>query len=321
MVKSTKATGGQGTIPINDVSVGKGYLRRARGDISGLKNTISDVGLLQPIIVRKSGTGYVLIDGSRRLQALKELNVGELIIGRDVIVDIDETDADAMFKQVIANIQREDINDIELGHAFIMLYAEYGYSYREIAEIICKTPHYVAAKVGMAKRLTLELQDLIVRDWEEIKCIRNTLSDEDSLAPYEMNVNLIEDIARLPQELQMDAYVTIKTDELEKKEALDYLRALKTNARAMKLSDDIGALASSCLDQSGEQAVSDKELRTCLKKIDRDLDRLVTSVKGSGYTDKDKVIPVLESLIEKLYSLCSEFKSGDSVPGELVPGH
>ena len=79
----------------------------------------------------------------------------------------------------------------------------------------------------MAKRLTPEVQETIVRDWEEIKCIRNTLLEENAPAPYEMNINIIEDIARLPQELQMDAYNTIKADEMDKKEALKYLQSLK----------------------------------------------------------------------------------------------
>jgi ParB family chromosome partitioning protein len=318
MARSAKAMDGLKTIPINNVFVGEGNIRRTRGDISGLRNTVADVGLLQPIIVRKSGEGFVVIDGSRRLQALKELNVKDLIIGRDVIVDLEETEADSLFKQVIANIQREDINDIDLGRAFILLNGQYGYNYKEIAEIICKTQHYVSAKVGMAKRLTPEVQETIVRDWEEMKCIRNTFQEENIPAPYEMNVNIIEDIARLPQELQMDAYNTIKADELDKNEALKYLRSLKINADATNLSDDIKGLAESAQSQAETQVVTDKELSVCLKKIDRDLDRLAMSVKGSADSDREKVIPVLESLIEKIYMLCSEFRTRDMAPGECA---
>jgi ParB family chromosome partitioning protein len=47
--------------------------------------------------------------------ALRELGVQELIIGRDIVIDIEETEADTRFKQIIANVQREDLNDIELG--------------------------------------------------------------------------------------------------------------------------------------------------------------------------------------------------------------
>lgn len=315
----TEATGSPETIPISKVSCGKGYLRRTRGDITGLKETISDVGLLQPIIVRRSGDGFTLIDGSRRLQALKELNIVELIIDRDVIIDNDETDADAMFKQVIANIQREDINDIELGHAFVLLNDKYNYSYKEIAEIICKTPHYVVSKAGMAKRLTPELQEMIVRDWEEQKVIRNTFSDENPQAPYEMNVNIIEDIARLPPELQKDAYLAIKASEMEKKDALSYLRMLKAGVKEMKLSGELNELMNYA--GQAEHDVADIDLRKYLKKIDRDLNRLVISVKESGYTNKDKIVPVIESLIEKLYTLRSEINSVDQATGETALGN
>lgn len=152
------------TIPIISVYSDPSHIRKTCSDISPLKCTIADVGILQPIIVRKNGDSYTVIDGERRLCALRELGVSELIVGRDVVIDVDETEADARFKQVIANIQREDINDIELGHAFVCLKEQYGYQYNEIAEIIGKTPHYVTAKVGLAKRLTREVQDLFIHD-------------------------------------------------------------------------------------------------------------------------------------------------------------
>jgi ParB family chromosome partitioning protein len=281
MARSAKATDGLKTIPINNVFVGEGNIRRTCGDISGLRSTVADVGLLQPIIVRKSGEDFVVIDGSRRLQALKELNVTDLIIGRDVIIDLEEMEADSLYKQVIANVQREDINDIDLGHAFVLLNNRYGYNYKEISEIICKTQHYVSAKVGMAKRLTPELQDTIERDWEGIKCIRNTLMDENAPSPYEMNINIIEDIARLPQEFQTDAYKAIKASEMEKKEALKYLRSIKINADSAMASRDIKDMAVPGEGQTVEQIISDNELRVYLKKIDRDLDRLATKAKGS----------------------------------------
>ena len=117
---------------------------------------------------------FTVIDGARRLAALIELGVTELIVGRDLIIDVEETEADARFKQIIANVQREDFNAIELGHAFVTLKEEYGYQYNEIAEIVGKTPHYVTAKVGLAKRLEHEVQQLYVEDLDREKCIQNT---------------------------------------------------------------------------------------------------------------------------------------------------
>ncbi len=121
---------------------------------------------------------FTVIDGARRLAALLELGVTELIVGRDLIIDVEETEADARFKQIIANVQREDFNAIEMGHAFVALKEEFGYQYNETAEIIGRTPHYVTSKVGLAKRLDPAVQKMYVDDLDREKDIQTTLSDE-----------------------------------------------------------------------------------------------------------------------------------------------
>ena len=302
-------------IPIDQVTPSNKELRRTHSDVSQLKDTIADVGLLQPIIVRKSAGGYTVIDGQRRLQALKELKVPELIVGRDVIIDVDETEADARFKRIIANVQREDIDDVELGRAFVELKENYNYKYNEISEIIGKTPHYVSAKVGLAKRLTPELQDIIIKDREAAIFIRSKFSDEEGIDPvYEMNINIIEEIARLPAELQRPAYDAIHTREMDKKEALEYLRIVKRDAEVMQMATDIRGLMESYASSTGDvrrEQVHNKVLNGCFKKINRNLDRLAVVAKTSGPGEREKVIPELESLIEKLTSLYTEIKTSE----------
>lgn len=290
------------TIDINKVRGDLGHFRRAATDTSSLKSTIADVGLLQPILVRAKGDSFIVIDGGRRLQALKDLNVPELIVGRDIIIDVDETEADFKFKQLIANVQREDLNDIELGKAFVTLKEHYSYHYNEIAEIIGKTPHYVAAKVGLAKRLTPEMQAIIVGDWQAAKCIQNTLTDEDALSPYVMNVNVIEDIARLPEDKQKDAYETIKAGEMDKAEALAYIRSIKQEAEAPKATEELAA-ADACA-----RTYPGKDLDKCLKKIHRDVQKLSATLK-TGDVDATQAATAIESLIEQLNMLYAEVKS------------
>ncbi len=166
-------------IDINAIHIDPKHIRKGPFHVQRLKNTISDVGLLQPILLQKSEDNFTVIDGVRRLEALKALNVQELIVGREVVIDAEETEADSRFKQIIANIQRENINDIELGYAFVTLKEDYGYDYKETAEIIGKTSHYVTAKVGLATRLIRELQVQVLLDWSEAKCIRDTFPDQE----------------------------------------------------------------------------------------------------------------------------------------------
>lgn len=311
------------TIPVEQIALDQGRIRKTKTDISQLKNTISDVGLLQPIIVRKTAEGYSVIDGQRRLQALRELGVPELIVGRDVIIDVDETEADARFKRIIANVQREDINDIELGHAFVELKEQYGYKYNEISEIIGKTPHYVSAKVGLAKRLTTELQDIIISDWVSAECIRSTCSEGDKTNDlYEMNINIIEEIARLDAELQRPAYDNIRAREMDKAEALEYLRSIKRDAEVMKLATDVKGLMETYVEDEpvGAERLGDLELRGYLKKINKNLDKLAAVAMTSCPGEREKFMPELESLIHKLTSLYAEIKAGNGVTVKAVAG-
>ncbi|HTY90209.1 MAG TPA: ParB/RepB/Spo0J family partition protein [Methanocella sp.] len=258
------------TIPINRIEPDSDGVRKSSTDIGGLKYTISDVGLLQPIIVRKSGEIYTVIDGHRRLRALKELEVAELIVGREVIVNVDENEADNRFRQIIANIQREDISDIELGHAFVTLKEKYGYQYNEIADVIGKDRHYVTAKVGLATRLAPGVQELAAGDKAA------------AAEPYSMNVNILEAISRLPERVQMDVYRKVKAGRMDKAEALDLIRSARN-----------GAL---------DRGPNGSGVEVFVKKVNKDLDLLAVKIKDDR-VEKEKILPAIESLIEKLNSL------------------
>ena len=242
--------------------------------------------------------------------ALKELGITELIVGRDIIIDTEETEADVRFKQIIANVQREDLNPIEMGNAFVALKEEFGYQYNETAEIIGRTPHYVASKVGLAKRLDAEVQQLYIRDLEQDKFIRNTPSD-DAPSCYLMNVNVLEDIARLPVELQRPAYEAIAAEEMDKGKAMRFLKSLKKAAAAGE-----GRVA---LAGSGAGRGRDG-IRRRIHRIGTDIEKLFESMGGADVMERDDVVPELERLIEKLSLLCIRIKVKDADVAEIASG-
>jgi ParB family chromosome partitioning protein len=298
------------TISIDLIDYDVQNIRKRVTDISGLKQTISDVGLLQPILLHKNGDRYVVIDGERRLRAMKDLEIKDLIVGRDVVIDVEETATDVRFKQVIANIQRDDINDVELGHAFILLNG-FGYQNREIAEIIGKTPHYVTAKVGLAKRLSNEVQVLYVSDIEAVKCIPDTSSEEIAPEehPYLISVNVVQSIARLPTELQMPSYEAIKAGKMDKNEALKYLQSIRKNID--EIADDTDEKENIGTNIKKEVKYNEITLKRYITRLNKDVDLLSTSVKTKGSGREEEVLPALETLIYKLQSLYSELKSGN----------
>lgn len=298
------------TLPINSIDIDKDYIRQTKTDITGLKQTISDVGLLQPIIVQQLGDRYILIDGERRLNAMRDLAITDLIVGRDVVVDMEETVADVKFKQIISNIQREDINDVELGHAFVLLKEQFGYEYREIAEIIGKTPHYVSAKVGLAIRLVQDVQTAYVKDIEAEKCNRVTSEFDSGEIPdsYLMSVKVVEAIARLPTELQMPSYAEIKKNCMDKKEAMGYISSIQKDTVLLSIANNIKEIVEPYVPKK----IKDDRVNILdnnLYRINRDIEKFAINVKSSDYVNYEEVIPVLESLITKLNSLYDELKS------------
>jgi ParB family chromosome partitioning protein len=299
-------------LPIEKIKISAGHLRKRAGNVDRLKSTISDVGLLQPILVRKADDQYVVVDGERRLQAMKELAIPELIIGREVIVDVEETDADLRFKQIIANVQREDINHFDLGHAFVILKEKYGYQYREIAEIIGRTPHYVTSKVGLVKRLTPQVQEMAADDWEEAKCIRDTScwEENDDPAAYEMSVKIIEDIARLPESMQKMAYISIKSKEMDNDHALRFLRSLK---KRYAESGELVQADEACLE--GIEDSAEPALSKYVDKIDRDIEALAGRLRSADRISRQDLVRKLESSLDKLNSLYSRLR-GDASAAE-----
>lgn len=78
-----------------------------------LADSIREHGLIQPVVVIKKGVEYILVAGERRLRASKML--GETQI-KAVILDAPESKLREL--ALIENIQREDLNPIELAHSY-----------------------------------------------------------------------------------------------------------------------------------------------------------------------------------------------------------
>lgn len=93
-----------------------------------LAESIGANGLLQPISVRKNGDGYIIIAGERRWRACNLLGWDEM----DVIV-IDKADFRAL--QLIENLNRKDLNPVEVAKAY-RLYLDEGNSVKKLSEVV-----------------------------------------------------------------------------------------------------------------------------------------------------------------------------------------
>ncbi len=99
-----------------------------------LSHSIKKHGLLQPIIVVKKDNGYMLIAGERRLRATK---LAELPTIKAIVADIESENLREL--ALIENIQRENLNPIELATAYQELIEQYKITHDELSRIIHKS--------------------------------------------------------------------------------------------------------------------------------------------------------------------------------------
>jgi ParB family chromosome partitioning protein len=91
------------------------------GDVAGLAATIAEQGLLQPLGVIAIGQGrYRVVYGGRRRAAAIELGLTQVPC---IVLDAD--DPNLMLRQLIENVQRQDLNDMEQARAFARLRSHY----------------------------------------------------------------------------------------------------------------------------------------------------------------------------------------------------
>ncbi len=123
--------------------------------LEGLALSIREVGVLQPIVVRKTSAGYELIAGERRLRAAKRAGLATIPV---VIRESDDTES--LREALIENIHREDLNPIELAEAFRELLEELGLKQETLAERLGVSRSHIANTIRLLQ-LPVEVQHLL----------------------------------------------------------------------------------------------------------------------------------------------------------------
>jgi ParB family transcriptional regulator, chromosome partitioning protein len=123
--------------------------------LDALARSIQEVGVLQPVVVRRSSGGFELIAGERRLRAARKAGLATI----PVIVR-ESDDAESLREALIENIHREDLNPIELAEAFRELLEELGLKQETLAERLGVSRSHVANMIRLLQ-LPAEVQGLL----------------------------------------------------------------------------------------------------------------------------------------------------------------
>lgn len=148
---SDGAKGSKRLVEVNVASIHPNpYQPRATFDeesIAELAQSIQQVGLLQPLLVRKVDDGYELVAGERRLRAVTSLGMEKVAC----IVQQDIEDESGAMMALIENLQREDLHYLEEAQCYQKLLETYGLTQEELANRLGKSQSSIANKLRLLK--------------------------------------------------------------------------------------------------------------------------------------------------------------------------
>jgi ParB family transcriptional regulator, chromosome partitioning protein len=102
--------------------------------ISELAASIREVGILQPLVVRTTESGFELIAGERRLRAAKEAG-----LERVPVLIRQAAENESMELALVENLQREDLNPLETAAAYQALMDSFGFTKEQLAARLGKS--------------------------------------------------------------------------------------------------------------------------------------------------------------------------------------
>ena len=136
------------TLRVSDIEPDKNQPRKTfdREALEQLAMSINEHGIIQPIIVRSlSGGGYQIIAGERRWRAAKMAGLKEV----PVVIRDDITEEQAMQITLIENLQREDLNPIEIAQGYKELIERCNMTQDDLSKAVGKSRPSIANSLGL----------------------------------------------------------------------------------------------------------------------------------------------------------------------------
>ena len=151
-----------------------------------LSASISQIGVLQPILVRPADGGYELIAGERRWRAAG-------IAGLEVIPAIVRTtdDMSSMEQALVENLHRADLTPLEEAAAYHQLIDDFGFTHEQVAERVGKSRSAISNALRLMG-LPSEIQQFVNDGRLSARHARTLLSVDDRDAQVEFANTVVE---------------------------------------------------------------------------------------------------------------------------------
>jgi ParB family chromosome partitioning protein len=145
-------------IPISAIRPNSHQPRRnfPEAGIRELAASIKEVGILQPLVIRSTETGFELIAGERRLRAAREAG-----LDRVPVLIRPAGEHESMELALVENLQREDLNPLETAAAYQALMEGFGLTKEQLALRLGKSRAAVTNTLRLA-RLPAPVQEMLL---------------------------------------------------------------------------------------------------------------------------------------------------------------
>ena len=212
--------------------------------IAELADSITKVGLLQPIIVRAHGEGYQRIAGERRWRAARLAG-----LERVPVRVLSTTATESLELALIENLQRQDLNSIEEARGYRKLLSEYRMTQAELADKVSKSRSTITNALRLLD-LPEEVQEMVYQAKMTAGHARAVLSVPDEAVRFKLAQKIVDDglsvreaenLARLFAAGQTERTPRPASPKAFKVVARKLRRLLGTNVR-VKLAKDKGKI-------------------------------------------------------------------------------
>ncbi|HIF07335.1 MAG TPA: ParB/RepB/Spo0J family partition protein, partial [Gemmatimonadetes bacterium] len=135
-------------VPLDEITANPLQPRRIfeSGPIDELAGSIREHGVIQPLLLRPSGSGYEIVVGERRFRAARVAGIRTVPA---LVRRMD--DAESLELALIENIQREDLNIVEEAEAYRDLIDQFGYSQEELSRRVGKDRSTISNTLRLLK--------------------------------------------------------------------------------------------------------------------------------------------------------------------------
>ena len=194
--------------------------------LAELAASIAQHGILQPVIVKRDGQGYLIMAGERRYRAAQ-------LAGLSIIPALVRDD-DPLEVAIIENLQREDLSPLEEAEGLGALIDKYAYTHESLAELIGKSRPYVSNTLALRR-----LPDGIKREYYASPDVSREILISVARAPSPEKADVLWRLARL-RKLSVQRFRSEQAGEpLGRSEIAEIARTLRRLGRKLRALDPV----------------------------------------------------------------------------------